>query len=108
MQPGVQSQVAQYKIRTRVPIEIARDDAIPPSRGVLESANGHALELRTRVPKDGDRHPLADDDEIGPAVMIDVRPERVGDHTYARELRGDLRSHIGEVAAPIIPEQRAR
>src|SRR5438045_7898760 len=108
MQPGVQSQVAQYKIWTRVPIEIARDDAIPPSRGVLESANGHAFELRTRVPEDGDRHPLAHDDEIEPAVLIDVCPERVGDHTHARELRCDLRGHIGKVSAPAALEQRAR
>src|SRR6266700_3152070 len=60
----VEAEVAHHKVGTTVPVEIARDDAVPPSRGVLESAHGHALELRPRVPKDGDRHPLANDDEV--------------------------------------------
>src|SRR5947207_2322993 len=68
----VEAEVAHHEVGTTIPVEIARDDAIPPTRGVLETAYGHALELRPGVAKDGDRHPLADDDEIQSAVMIDV------------------------------------
>src|SRR6267154_3233618 len=78
VQTRVEAEVAHHKVGTTIAVEIARDDAIPPARGMLESAHGHALQLRPRVAKDGDRHPFANYDEIQAAVMIDVCPERVG------------------------------
>jgi len=41
--------------------------------------------------KDRDRHPLADDDQILPAVAVHVDPQGVGHHADVRQLGGDLR-----------------
>src|SRR5690606_21483226 len=48
------------------------------------------------IAEEGDRHPLAGDDQVDLTVTVEVGPERGGDQPDLGELRGDLLSHIGE------------
>src|SRR5262245_66172560 len=90
MQPGVQTQVAKCKIDATIAIEITRHNTVPPTRAMLESFRIDADELRACVVEHRDGHPLTHDNEVEPAVAVDVDPLGIRDHPDLAQLRGDL------------------
>ena len=108
LEAGVEAQVTDDEIHAAVPGEVSSDDAVPPAVALLESRHVHLHQPAVAlVVENGDRHPLADDDEIGPAITVDVLPECVRHHADVREAGRCLVGDVGEVPATIVLEQHA-
>src|SRR5262245_39142916 len=107
MQPGVQTQVAKCKIDATIAIEITRHNAGPPTRAMLESLRLDADELRGGVVEHRDRHPFTHDDEVEPAVPVDVDPLGIRDHPDLAQLRGDLVRDVDKPAIGAAAQQAA-
>ena len=81
LEPAIEAQVADDEIDLAIAREIPSDDAVPPAVALLDAGNGHLHQPAVAcIVKHRDRHPLADDDEIRPAVAVDVLPDRVSHH----------------------------
>jgi hypothetical protein len=98
-EPRVEPQVADDEVDAPVAREVAGDDAVPPAVAALEPRHGEAREPPAAgVAEDGDRHPLADHDEVRAAVAVHVAPHGVGDHPHARQL--GARRSVASVKRP--------
>ena len=75
MQATVNAEVAHDEIHASIPREITGDDAIPPALTLLQTRTRELFELSAPlVAENGDRHPLADNDQIDFAIAGDILP----------------------------------
>ena len=103
LEPGVETEIGHYEINPAMTGKIPGDDAVPPAVALLESRHVHLHELPvTGVVEDRDGHPLADDDEVRPAISVDVLPHGIGHHADVRETGRCLVGDICELATTII------
>ncbi len=80
---------------------------MPRVAGFLQSRIcRRVLETTLPVLEKLDRTPFGSQQEIEPAIIVSVRPERTGDHTRLLQSGSSFIGHGGE-AAVVVPEQRA-